>query len=126
MAGRAAFDYSSHDGFFRLGVGNCEFLTHWSKAGNTSIHCYSDSTNLVLAVAPMGTELAAISNASLFDFTSRVRTLRIGQTVIFENHASHYAAASIVRIEDDTRGASRDWLEFDFWIIEGGGDDFSN
>jgi hypothetical protein len=111
--------------FFRLGNGSCEFLTHWSKAGDTSIYCYSDSTNLVLAVAPMGTELSAISDASLLDFTSRVRTPRIGQIVVFENHASRYAAARIAKIEDDTRGASRDWLEFDFWILESGGDDFS-
>ena len=125
MSGRAALDYSSHDGFFRLGSGSCEFLTHWSKADDTSIYCYSDSTNLVLAVAPMGTELSAISDASLLDFTSRVRTPRIGQLVVFENHASRYAAARIAKIEDDTRGASRDWLEFDFWILESGGDDFS-
>ena len=124
-SGRVAFDYSSHDGFFRLGIGKCEFLTRWSKASDTSIHCYSDSTNLVVAVAPMGTELLAITDASVFDFTSRVRTPRIGQIVLFENHASRYAAAKIARIEDDTRAASQDWLEFDFWIVESGGDDFS-
>jgi hypothetical protein len=125
MSGRAAFDYSSHDGFFRIGTGNCEFLTHWSKASDISIHCYSDSTNLVLAIAPAGTELGSITDASLLDYTSRVRTPRIGQVVVFENHVSRYAAARIARIEDNTRGASRDWLEFDFWILDDGSDDFS-
>lgn len=125
MSGRAAFDYSSHDGFFRIGAGNCEFLTHWSKASDTSIYCYSDGTNLALAVAPLSTELRAIPDASLFDFTSRVRTLRLRQIAVFENHASRYAAASIAKIEDDTRGALRDWLEFDYWILEDGSDDFS-
>lgn len=125
MAGRAAFDYSNHDGFFRIGAGNCEFLTHWSKAGSTSVHCYSDGTNLVLAVAPTGTKLSALSDASLLDFTSRVRTPTLEQIVVFENHASRYAAARIATIEDNTRGASRDWLEFDFWILDDGTDDFS-
>jgi hypothetical protein len=125
MSGRAAFDYSSHDGFYRLGLGNFEFLTRWSKAGSTSIHCYSDRTNIALAIAPLSVQLAAISDASLLDFTSRVRTPKIGQIVVFENHASRYAAARIIRIDDDTRGALRDWLEFDYWIIENGGDDFS-
>ena len=125
MSGVAAFDYSSHDGFFRLGSGNCEFLTRWSKAGNTAIHCYSDGTNVSLAVAPMGTELLTITDAGLLDFSSRVRTPRIGQFVVFENHTSRFAAARLTRIEDDTRGAVRDWLVFDYWIIESGGDDFS-
>jgi hypothetical protein len=108
-----------------MGSGNSEFLTRWSKAGNTSIHCYSDRTNLVLAVAPFGTALSAISDASLLDFTSRVRTPRVGQIVVFENHAARFAAARITKIEDDTRGASRDWIEFDFWILDKEGDDFS-
>jgi hypothetical protein len=53
------------------------------------------------------------------------RTPPIGQIVLFEHHASRYAAAKITAIEDDIRGASRDWLEFEFGIIEDGGDDFS-
>jgi hypothetical protein len=125
ISGRAAFDYSSHDGFFRFGVGNSEFLTRWSKASNNAIHCYTDRTNLALAVAPTGTELGSISDASLLDFTSRVRTPLLGQIVVFENYASRYAAAKIAKIEADTRGALRDWLEFDFWILEDGSDDFA-
>jgi hypothetical protein len=123
--GRAGFDYSNNDGFFRFGEGNRAFLTHWSKASNTSIHCYRDSTNLDLAAAPLGIELAAITQASLLDFTSRVRTVRIGQVVVFENHASRYAAAIIRKIQDDTRGDAIDWLEFDFHVLEDGSDDFS-
>lgn len=125
LFGRAAFDYSNHDGFFRIGTGNCEFLTHWSKASDTAIHCYSDSTNVSLAVAPSATELRSISDTSLLDFSSRVRTPRLGQFVVFENHVGRYCAARIARIQDDTRGAPRDWLEFDFWILEDGSDDFS-
>lgn len=123
--GRAAFDYSNNDGFFLFGDGTSAFLTRWSKASNTSIHCYRDSTNLELAAASMGIELSAITQASLLDFTSRVRTVRIGQVVVFENHASRYAAAIIMKIQDDTRGDANDWLEFDFHVLEDGSDDFS-
>ena len=81
MSGNAAFDYSNHDGYFCLGAGNYEFLTHWSKASNTSIHCYTDITNVSIALAPFGTELASITEGGLLDFSSRVRSPRVGRTL---------------------------------------------
>ena len=67
-----------------------------------------------------------IVNASSLDFTSRVRTPQIGQIVVFENHASRYAAAEILQISDCTRGAKRDWVVFDFVILVTGNDNFSD
>jgi len=120
-----AINYSNHDGFYRLGEGKFEFLTRWTKAGDTSIHCYSDGTNIALALAPKGSDLHTISAASLLDFSSRVRSPQIGQFVVFENHASRYAAARILAIQDDSRTAVDDRLVFDYWILEDGSDDFS-
>jgi hypothetical protein len=125
LRGTAAFNYSNHDGFYRLGEGHCEFLTRWTKASDTAIHCYSDRTNLALALAQKGSELRDISDASLLDFSSRVRTPQVGQFVIFENHASRYAAVSIVAIQDDARAPVDDRLVFDYWVLEDGSDDFS-
>jgi len=45
--------------------------------------------------------------------------------VVLENHCGRYAAIKIMKIQDDTRGASEDLLVFDYWILEDGGDDFS-
>src|SRR5690606_38502632 len=62
LRGVAKFNYANHNGHFRIGDGHLEFDTHWSKASNTSIHCYTDSTNLHgLALAPRGAALESIS-----------------------------------------------------------------
>ncbi len=122
---QVSFNYSDYDGFFRFGEGNGAFLTRWSKASNTSIHCYRDRTNLEVAVAPQGARLQDITDASMLNFTSRVRTPQIGQFVVFENHAGRYAAARVDRVEDDTRGDAVDRLTFTYWILADGGDDFS-
>jgi hypothetical protein len=125
LFGRIAFNYSNHDGFCRLGEGNCEFLTHWTKASDTTIHCFTDGTNVDLALAPRGSGLRELSDASLLDFSSRNRTPQIGQFLVFENHAARYAAAKVVAIQDDTRASVEDSLVFDYWILEDGSDDFS-
>ncbi|MBD2683088.1 MULTISPECIES: hypothetical protein [Nostoc] len=124
--GKVSFNYSHHDGFYRLGDGNYEFLTHWSKASDTTIHCYQDATNVSVALAPKNTRLQDITDASLYNFTSRVRSPEIGQFVLLENHSGRYAAVNILKIQDDSRGDSEDLLVFDYWILEDGSDDFSN
>lgn len=126
LSGRVSFDYSNHDGFYRLGTGNSEFLTHWTKSGDTSIYCYSDRTNISLALAAQGAEVGQITDASLLNFTSRVRTPTLGQVVVFENHAGRFAAATIAAIGDSTRGAPNDLLAFDYRILDDGTDDFTS
>jgi hypothetical protein len=125
MQGQVSFNYSDHDGFYRLGDGNSAFLTHWSKSSNTSIHCYRDSTNLALALAPASAQLRDIADASLLNYTSRGRTPQTGQFVVFENHCGRYAAARIDKVEDNTRGDIVDRLTLTYWILEDGSDDFS-
>lgn len=125
LQGKASFNYSNHDGFYRLGEGNCEFLTHWSKGSDTSIHCYRDSTNVEVALVPQDLQMHDIKDASLFNFSSRVRSPQIGQLVVLENHAGRYAVMKILKIWDDSRGYPEDLLVFDYWILEDGSDDFS-
>jgi hypothetical protein len=123
--GRASFDYSHFDGFYRLGEGNCEFLTHWTKSSDRHIYCYRDGTNVSIALAPKDIQLQSITDASLLHFASRVQRPKVGQIAVFENHAGRYAAAKIVAIHDDSRGMPEDLLVFDYWILENGSDDFS-
>ena len=121
----AAFNYADHDGFYRLGEGNSEFLTRWSKASDKSIYTYRDGTNVEVALAPKAASLKDINDASTMNYSSRVRTVNLGQIVVFENHVSRYCAALIRRLQDDTRGSPQDWIEFDYWILDDGTDDFS-
>jgi hypothetical protein len=124
--GTASFNYSHHDGFYRLGEGNYEFLSHWSKASDSSIHCYRDGTNVSVALAPKGTALNQITEASLLHFDSRVQTPQRNQIVVLENHVGRYAAIRIIKIQDDSRNDPEDLLVFDYWILQDGGEDFSS
>ena len=57
----ARFNYSNHNGRFRIGEGNFEFETRWSKASNTSIYCYTDSPSVRgVALAPKGAALYSV------------------------------------------------------------------
>jgi hypothetical protein len=124
--GMARFNYSNNNGRFRIGEGNVEFETIWSKASDTSIHCYTDTPSIRgVALAPRGASLHDITNASQFDFTSRVRTAREGNFVILQNHNGFYAALEILDIKDDNRGDDADQLTFRYWILRDGSDDFS-
>jgi len=124
--GTVSFNYSHYDGFYRLGEGTHEFLTHWTKSSDWNIQCYRDRTNVSVALAPKNIRLQDITDASLLHFESRVQRPQLGQFVVFENHLSRYAAAKILKIQDDTRGPAEDLLVFDYWILEDGSDDFSN
>jgi hypothetical protein len=124
-SGVVCFNYSNHNGRFRIGDGVFEFETKWSKASNTSIHCYNDSTNIRgIALAPRGAKLANVTNATVLDFTSRSRKPETGRIVILQNQNGFYAALEILEIGDDTRGDQEDLLSFRYWILKDGSKDF--
>lgn len=125
--GRVIFNYSSHNGRHRIGRAPYEFETRWSKASNTSIHCYIDGTNIrAVGLAAKGTNLEELDDTSSLDFTSRVRSPEIGRLVILRNEAGYFAALKIVSIKDDTRGDVIDELVFDYVILTDGSDQFSS
>ena len=125
--GTASFDYSSHNGRYRIGKGVYEFETAWSKASDVSIHCTNDPPSIRgIAVAPPGAFVTDIRDATVLDYTSRVRTPRKGQVVILENVNGFFAALQIIEIRDDTRQDDRDELAFNYWILRDGGRDFSD
>jgi len=125
-SGVAEFNYSNHDGKFRIGEGLCEIETRWSKAGDRSIHCTSDGSGVRgVALAPKGVQLKEQTNVARLDFTSRCRTAEIGRFVVFQNVRGIYGLVQILEIDDDTRGKLKDRLKFAYWILKDGGGDFS-
>jgi hypothetical protein len=126
IEGKVEFDYSQHDGFFRLGSGKSEFLTHWNKASDKSIHCYRDNTNVSVALAPKGLKVSEIREASLLHFASRVITPQLNDVVVLENQETRYAALHILQIQDRSRNDNSDKLVFRYWILEDGSESFES
>jgi hypothetical protein len=125
-SGTVTFDYSSHNGRYRLGKEPYLFETAWSKASDVAIHCYNDPPLIRgVAVAPVGTSVSQVSDAGTLDYTSRTRTPREGQLVVIENINGFFAAIRIVDVKDDSRSDARDELSFEYWILRDGGKDFS-
>lgn len=125
--GRVSFNYSSFNGRFVIGNAPYDFTTRWSKASNTSIHCYIDGTNVRgVALAPRKATVASLEDAGTLDFTSRNRTPEIGRVVVLQNTQGYFAALTIVAIKDDTRGDDTDELTFDYVILVDGGANFQN
>jgi hypothetical protein len=124
--GSVRFDYSSHDGRYRIGTGPYEFETEWSRGSDTSIYCLIDPPSIRgVALAAAGAIVSEIRDATALDFTSRARTARVGQVVVLENANGYFAALRVKDIKDSTRYDGPDALEFDYWILGDGGADFS-
>ncbi len=93
LKGTATFDYSNNDHCFSIGDGLNLFETQWSKASDVSIYAYSDPPSIAaVALAKGATEIADVTDAAAFDFSSRVRSPRVGQIVIWRNVNGIYAA----------------------------------
>lgn len=126
VQGSVSFDYSNHNGRYRIGQGVFEFETSWNRASDVSIHCTNDPPSLHgVAVAPVGMAITDITDAGVLDYTSRTRTPQLGQVVVLENVNGFFAALRLTSIKDSTRRAGSDELAFDYWILRDGGRDFS-
>lgn len=116
--GSVSFDYSNNNGRFTFGSGDQEFTTCWSKASNTSIHAYSDALNIEsIGIMRNIDDLKELKIIDV-DFSSRCRTARIGDVIIWKNINGHYAATKTVKIKDDSRDDDSDLLEFEYIIYK--------
>jgi hypothetical protein len=118
LSGVVTFDYSNNNGRFAIGEGHFLFETCWSKASDVLIHAYSDPSSIDgIALVKEVNRIEAISDAATYDYSSRSRTPRIGEIVLWRNMNGLYAATKVLAIADDTRGAKRDELVFEFRIL---------
>lgn len=125
-AGEAVFNYSNYNGRYVIGSGVLEFETMWTKASDTSIYVYNDPSSINgIALAKECESISEISHAESLNYTSRSRTPRLGQIVVFRNTHGMYAAVQILDLKDDTRGAEHDEIRFRYVIQANGSDDFT-
>lgn len=121
LSGAVTFDYSNNNGRFAIGDGHFLFETRWRKASDRSIHANRDEPSIEgLALVKEPDRIELITDASSYDYSSRSRTPRIGQIVLWRNTNGLYAATKIVAIADDSRGAKNDELSFEFRVLTEG------
>lgn len=126
--GQFEVDYRNHNGRIVLGAGDWLFETAWTNAGANSIHVYNDPPSIRgLAVAPTATIIEQITEDvfARSNFTSRTRTPRIGQVVLFENTRGFAAAVEILDIKISEEGEPGTLLKARFRILTDRNRDFS-
>jgi len=125
--GEVVFNYSNHNGCYMIGRGKWEFETKWSKASNTSIHIYNDPPSIRgVAIAREASLFSQVIDDKGLDFTSRARTVNVGQIVVLQNSNKFYAVLQILKVKDDTRGDDCDELHFQYAIQTDGSCNFAS
>ncbi|EJM65922.1 SEFIR domain-containing protein [Pseudomonas sp. GM50] len=118
LAGVVDFDYSNNNGEYSCGSGAMGFLTKWSSASNTSIHVYSDPYNIEgVAIAKGAKQFEEILNPQGYDFTSRARTPKVGEIVVFKNINGFFMAAQIEQIQCSSHGSMSDRVTFAYAVL---------
>lgn len=116
--GTIKFNYANNNGTYPIGHGDRTFTTTWSKASDTSIHAYSDASDIhSIAIAPNASNLEQIPVHTL-DYSSRTRTPKIGDAVVWQNTHGYYAVTKVISIKDDSRGSDVDELEIEYLILD--------
>jgi hypothetical protein len=117
LGGTVVFDYSNNNGRYVVGAGDMAFETAWSRAGETSIHAYRDPPSIRSVALAIGVQdIHEIGDAAIFDTSSRVRTARLGEIVVWQNTAGYYLATKVVRIEIRGDASQKDEMEFSYVV----------
>lgn len=116
-AGTVTFDYSDNDGRFVLGSGDMAFETAWSGGGQTSIHAYNDPPSIrTVALATGARVFSDVQDADVYDTSSRVRAVRIGEIVVWQNSAGYYALVRVDGLKSRAHGDPKDEITFTYVI----------
>ncbi len=115
MTGSVSFDFLNNSGKYLVGTGDYEFRTDWSTAGTMSIHAYRDGVKLIGYLRGVS-EIPKDCQFDDFDFTSRCRTVSVGEVLIWLNHKGKFMATKITNVQVISRGSERNDLSFDYYI----------
>lgn len=96
--GTVSFDYKRNSGSFTIGEGDYLFNTHWSECGNNTIYCYSNDNVSRVGYNPAYQEFPGFNDFIKFDFSSRVKSVKVGEVVLLENHNHKFAALKIIKV----------------------------
>lgn len=117
LSGKVTFDYSNNNGRFVVGTGDMAFETQWSSGGNHSIHAYNDQPSIrTVALATGMARIEDIVDATIYDTSSRVRTPRLNEILVWQNSSGYYLATLIERLAARSHGSKLDELVFTYKI----------
>ena len=116
--GSFTFDYSDNNGEYIIGSGEKLFRTRWSKASDTSIYAYKDGNGMcAIALLKNVGNIEDMKNIE-GDFSSRCRSPRVGDAIVWQNMYGNYAITKVVDIKDDSRKDAHDELTCDYIILD--------
>jgi len=126
MSGTVTFDYSNNNGRYVLGAGDMAFETAWSGNGNTSIHAYNDPPSIrSVALALDAKEIADVTDASRYDTSSRIRSPKLSEIVIWQNTAGYYLATKVEKLQSRGHGRPADEITFSYVLAPGKSSNFA-
>ena len=97
------------------------------KASDTCIHVYNDPATIkTISIADGNKLINEIKDGTIYDSTSRTRTVNTNEIVILENNNGFFAAIKILDIKDKSRpNNDRDELYFEYKILDDKTADFT-
>jgi hypothetical protein len=117
-AGIVTFDYSNNNGRYVLGAGDMAFETAWGGGNHSSIHVYNDPPSIRTVALALGVgKIEDILDASAYDTSSRVRTPKLGEVVVWQNTAGYYLATKVEKLQCRGLGGSVDEITFTYEIV---------
>jgi TIR domain len=117
ISGSVTFDYSNNDGRFTFGAGDMAFETAWARAGNSSIHAYTDPPSIrSVALAVGANVIADIQDAAQYDASSRVRTPHVGEILVWQNTAGYFLATKVLSVQVRGPGNALDQVSLEYKI----------
>jgi len=117
LSGVVVFDYSNNNGHYVVGAGDMAFETAWSAGSNTAIHAYTDPPSIgSVALVSNVNSISEIVDARQYDTSSRVRTPRLGEIVVWQNTAGYYLATRIDKLQSRSHGCAKDEITFTYVI----------
>ncbi len=96
LQSEVTFDYTNNDGRFVIGSGDRAFTLTFTDCGYGAIYIYNDPADIkTVALAPAVKTPEGVGDASLFDGSSRTRTIRVGDAAILRNRNDYWAAVFV-------------------------------
>ena len=116
LEGKVSFDYKRNSGSYIIGEGDYEFHSQWSECGHNSIHCYRDHV-FRLGYNPSYRVFPSPKEFINFDFSSRSKSVNVGEIVLLENRKHKFAALKILRVVRRNEDINH-LLEFEYKIYK--------